>query len=66
MKFLTLIAIVSLFYACSEEVQSKPNYVFKDGDKNLAAKIFGEQVSKEDLVKGIESDIYAKEMEIFE
>ena len=69
-KMSIVCAIVSLVLlvviSCSESVSSKPNYIFKTAPKHgVAAKFMGEEISMEELHKGIESEIYAAQKRIF-
>jgi len=68
-KFLIfLLAIVAgVFISCNQKAKSGPSYIFKPAPNNeAAAKIAGSIITKTDLFKGIESDIYEAEMRVYE
>ena len=68
--FYTLsIAIIGpiVFFACSKNVSSRPNFVFKPApDMTAAFKIKGSIVTKADAFKGAEGDIYAAESKVYD
>jgi protein-disulfide isomerase len=72
MKKLTTTLILSILLimgitSCSEDVVSKPNFIFKSAPNNGAAlKFKGETISEDELYKGIESDLYEAEMKVYE
>lgn len=64
---LLILVIVSTFLACSDDVNSKPNFIFKSApNKTVAAKILGKDLSYDELFKGAESEIYEAEMKVYE
>lgn len=53
--------------SCSQDANSRPNYVHKPAPQNgAAAKIGGDIVTEGELYKGIESDLYEAEMKVYE
>ncbi len=56
-----------LFYSCTKSVESKPTFLFKAApDMSAGVKIGDKVISKDDLFKGIESELYEAEMKVFE
>ncbi|WP_372655109.1 DsbA family protein [Halobacteriovorax sp.] len=56
-----------LFYSCTKSVESKPTFLFKPApDTSAGVKIGDKIISKDDLFKGIESELYEAEMKVFE
>ncbi|ATH08597.1 hypothetical protein BIY24_11765 [Halobacteriovorax marinus] len=70
-NFLTTVSIAVLagvlFYSCTNSVESKPTFLFKPApDSSAGVKIGDKVISKNDLFKGIESELYEAEMKVFE
>jgi len=68
-SFSVLAIIISSigFYSCSKEVESMPQYIFKKApNKDAAAKFNNVIITKDELFKGIESDLYEAEMKVFD
>ena len=63
-----LLAFLSFsFLSCSKDAQSKPYYIFKSPPKEgVVAKIYGEEISYKELVKGIENKVHRLEMQIYQ
>ncbi len=58
---------LSAFFACTKEVDSKPQFIFKPAPNNeAAAKINGKVVTFDELLAGVESDVYEAEMKVYE
>lgn len=56
-----------VFFSCSQDVNSKPNFKFMPPtSKGDAFKIGNEVISKAELYKGIESELYQAEMKVYE
>lgn len=66
-KLLSLITVAVLFAFSCTKGNSRPSFVYKKaaGD-GVAAKIGNVTITEQDLVKGIESDIYEAEQKIFD
>lgn len=55
------------FFACTKEVDSKPQFIFKPAPNNkAAAKINGNIVTYDELLSGVESELYEAEMKVYE
>jgi len=66
MGLLTIMSLVT-FFACTNEADSKPNFIFKAApNENVAAKIKGEDVTYEKLLEGVENDLFEAEMKVYE
>lgn len=64
---LALLVTITTFIACSEEVESKPNFIFKPApNKTTAAKIMGKDLTYDELLKGSEADIYEAQMKVYQ
>lgn len=64
---LICLVVIGTFLACSEEVSSKPSFVFKPApNKSVAAKIMGKDVSHDELFKSTAAEIYEAEMKVYE
>lgn len=62
-----LVVIVATFLACTKEVKSKPNFIFKAAPNNeTAAKIMGKNISHDELLKDAASELYEAEMKVYE
>jgi protein-disulfide isomerase len=58
---------LGLFFSCTKEVESKPNFIFKPApNKETAAKINGQAVTFSELTEGVENDLYEAEMKVYE
>ena len=56
-----------LFYSCTKTVESKPTFLFKAApDMSAGVKIGDKVIAKDELFKGIESELYEAEMKVFE
>ncbi|OUR96577.1 hypothetical protein A9Q84_09520 [Halobacteriovorax marinus] len=56
-----------LFYSCNKTVESKPAFLFKSApDQTAGVKVGSQVISKADLFKGIESELYEAELKVFE
>ena len=67
--FFTLIIGVFTFgfVACTKDVESKPNFIFKKApNTKTGIKIAGKDYSQDELFKGIENDLYEAEMKVYE
>ena len=61
-----LFSFSSLFWSCANDVQSKPHYVFKSPPRaGVVAKVNDQEISHEELIKGIENKLYGLEMDIY-
>ncbi len=64
---LAMIFGLGAFFACTKEADSKPQFIFKAAPNNeAAAKINGNVVTYDELLSGVESDIYEAEMKVYE
>ncbi len=55
------------FFACTKEVDSKPQFIFKPAPNNeAAAKVNGKVITFDELLSGVESDVYEAEMKVYE
>ncbi len=62
-----LIAVTIFGLSCTKEADSKPQFIFKPGPNNeTAAKINGEMISYDQLLTGLENDIYEAQMKVYE
>lgn len=61
----TALAILLTFSACSDG-NSKPSYLFKAPQPGVAAKVGDMTVSNEELVDGIESELFEAESKVFD
>jgi protein-disulfide isomerase len=61
----TALAILLTFSACSDG-NSKPSYLFKAPQPGIAAKVGDMTVTNEELVDGIESELFEAESKVFE
>lgn len=61
----TALAILLTFSACSDG-NSKPSYLFKAPQPGLAAQVGDMKVTNEELVDGIESELFEAESKVFE
>lgn len=62
-----LLLIPILIISCSENVSSRPNYIFKKAPKEgVVAKVLGKEVTAAELYKGAENEIYEAEMKLHE
>lgn len=58
---------LGLFISCTKEADSKPQFIFKPApNKNVAAKINGQDVTYDELLDGVENDLYEAEMKVYE
>lgn len=69
--FVMLLSLIGLLAfglnACTQKVDSKPHFIFKAApDGTAVAKVNGEVITKDDLYKGIESEIYEAEKKVHE
>ncbi len=56
-----------IFFACSKDVATKPNFIFKSApDTSAAFKVNGKVISKAEAFKGIEGEIFAAEIKVYE
>lgn len=56
-----------LFYSCNKTVESKPAFLFKSApDQSAGVKVGSQVISKTELFKGIESELYEAELKVFE
>ena len=61
------VVIVGTFLACTQEVKSKPNFIFKAAPNNsTAANIMGKDISHDELLKDVASELYEAEMKVYE
>lgn len=63
------VAIIAgvLFYSCTKTVESKPSFLFKAApDQSAGVKVGSKVISKSDLFKGVEGELYEAEMKVFE
>ena len=61
------IVALGLFFSCTKEVESKPNFIFKPApNKETAAKINGQTITFSELTEGVENDLYEAEMKVYE
>lgn len=64
---LMLLTLMTTFIACSEDVESKPNFIFKEApNKTVAAKVMGKDITYDELLKGSEADIYEAQMKVYQ
>ncbi len=62
-----LLLLFFVLFSCTENVSSKPNFVFKQAPKTgVVAKVLGVEITEGELYKGIESDIYDAEIKLYE
>lgn len=55
------------FSSCSQDADSKPNFIFKPAPKNgVVAKIGDVEISEQEMLKGIESQVYDAETKLHE
>lgn len=65
-SFVSILAVTG-FIACTKDVESKPNFIFKKAPNTAdAVKIAGKVYSQDDLYKGIENDLYEAELKVYE
>lgn len=65
--FIGSLLALGLFFSCTKDVESKPNFIFKPGpNKETAAKINGTAVTYAELTDGVENDLYEAEMKVYE
>jgi protein-disulfide isomerase len=69
-KFSPLLVVTALaivIIACQKEANSKPNFIFKAApSQDVVAAVGNDKIMEQDLVKGIESDLYEAEMKVYE
>lgn len=65
MKFMSLMLFVFILAACSDGM-SEPKYNFMPPADGIAAKSGDIKITNEELMEGIESDLYEAEMKVFE
>lgn len=64
---LSLALVLAGVVACSKEVKSKANFIFKPApDQSTAFELNGKKYTKAEVFKGIESDIFDLEQKIFD
>lgn len=61
-------ALALLFFvACTKEVDSKPQFIFKPAPNDTAAaKVNGKEITFAELTEGVENDLYEAEMKVYE
>ena len=63
----SLITFVFIGFACTKEVQSRPNFIFKPApSKEAALKFKGNIISSEKVFEGLEGEIFKKEKELYD
>lgn len=68
MSLMAVVAVsLGLFLSCSKEADSKPQFIFKPApNKDVAAKINGKDVTYDELLEGVENELYEAEMKVHE
>lgn len=57
----------ALFFSCTKEVQSGPNFIYKPAPSNeVAAKFKGQELKTSEIFKGAETEIFEAEMKVYE
>ncbi len=69
--FLSLLGALALslglFISCTKEADSKPQFIFKPApNKTVAAKVNGKELTYDELLEGVENDLYEAEMKVYE
>ena len=64
---LLFIVIGASLFSCSKSVESKPSFIFKkSSDKSIVAVIGGEKIPAQDLMRGIDAEIFDLENKIYQ
>lgn len=65
--FIGSLLAFGLFFSCTKDVESKPNFIFKPApNKETAAKVNGQNITYAELTEGVENDLYEAEMKVYE
>ena len=63
----TLLTVSLLGLACTKTAQTKPQFIFKPApDTSAAAKINGKVITMDELLNGVESELYEAQMKVHE
>jgi protein-disulfide isomerase len=64
---LSTILTLGILFSCTKVVSSKPNFIFKEApNKETVARFNGENITYDQLYKGIENEIYEHEKKLFD
>ncbi len=65
--FLSLLILLLLVFSCTQEVSSGPSFIFKPApSKEAVMKINNKLILENELIAGIENDLYEAEVKVYE
>ena len=63
---LSALVLVGMIISCTKDVSSRPNFIFKSPPRQgVAASFMGQEITEEELFRGIENDIYEAQNRIY-